>query len=155
VTADRLARLRETFEMIEGPVARLRLSLAHDEASLPSRVGPDPGEAHQQAVDAFLQRFQQATDLTLRKLLPRVLSALEASDARHPFATVLDHLDGYERIDDVSWWVELNDIRNRLTHEYAMTFDVRAAELDLAWASATRLVAEVERLRASLPSGSE
>ncbi len=99
------------------------------------------------ATDAFLQRFQQLTDLTLRKLMPRLLAVLEASDVRHPFGAVFDRLDGFEVLIDVPWWIALNEQRNRLIHEYAMSADDRARELANAWEAAGRLRDELVRIR--------
>lgn len=142
----RQVRLGETFEVIGGPLARLGRSLRDDGPAIlksePDKIGHDL-----LATDAFLQRFQQVADLTMRKLFPRLLAVLESSDALHPFGVVLDRLDGYEVLSDVPWWIELNEVRNRLTHEYAMPADQRAAELAAAWQAALRLFAEVVRIR--------
>ena len=85
--------------------------------------------------------------MTLRKLFPHLLAVLEQSDARPPFGAVLDRLDGYEVLSDVAWWLELNEQRNRLIHEYAMSEEQRAIELTLAWESAERLRVEVQRIK--------
>ena len=66
---------------------------------------------------------------------------------RHPFGAVFDRLDGYEILSDVAWWIELNEIRNRLIHEYAMANDERTDELIRAWRAAGRLHAEILRIR--------
>ncbi|MDB5713930.1 MAG: hypothetical protein JWO15_1327 [Sphingomonadales bacterium] len=99
------------------------------------------------AADAFLQRFNQVCDITTRKLFPRLLAVLDASDVRHPFITVLDRLDGLGVIADPAWWVDLNAIRNRLIHEYAMSLEERASELSIAWVAALRLVEEIDTIR--------
>jgi hypothetical protein len=142
----RQTRLSETFAAVGGPLVRLEQSLQQDGAAIAKRESDKSGH-DQLATDAFLQRFQQVTDLTLRKLFPRLLAALENSDVRHPFGAMLDRLDGYEILSDVPWWIELNEIRNRLTHEYAMSDDARAAEIAKAWAAAGRLHAEIIRVR--------
>ena len=142
----RQVRLGDTFEAIGGPLARLRRSLREDgEAILVDQV--HASGAQLLASDAFLQRFQQTTDLALRKLLPRFLAVLEESDQKVPFAAVFDRLDGYGVISDVPWWIELNALRNRLIHEYAMLADARASELQAAWRAAARLVDELDRIR--------
>lgn len=142
----RQVRLGDTFEAIGGPLARLDRSLRDDGGSI---VMPEHDKSGHDllATDAFLQRFQQVTDLVLRKLFPRLLAVLENSDVRHPFGAVLDRLDGYEVLADVPWWLDLNEIRNRLIHEYAMTVEQRATEIGRAWAAAAMLRAEVVRLR--------
>lgn len=142
----RQIRLAETFEAIGGPIARLARSLQDDGASI-AKPETEKSDYDLLATDAFLQRFQQLTDLALRKLFPRMLAVLEQSDVRHPFAAVFDRLDGYEVLSDVSWWVALNETRNRLIHEYAMSADDRAGEIARAWTAAGRLHAELIRIR--------
>lgn len=141
----RRIRLRETVEGIGGPLARLGRSLRDDGAAIAKPEGEKSGH-DLLATDAFLQRFQQVTDLALRKLFPRLLAVVEDSDIRHPFGTVLDRLDGYGILSDVAWWIELNEIRNRLIHEYAMAADQRRTEIGLAWKAAARLRKEIERI---------
>lgn len=143
----RVLRLGETFDALAGPLARLRRSLRDDAHALPDPERPEQTDEQVDAVDAFLQRFQQTADLTLRKLFPRLLAVLEASDTKRAFASVLDRLDGYEVIDDVAWWTELNSIRNRLIHEYAMEPTARAIELARSWSAAGELVRRLDVLR--------
>jgi hypothetical protein len=142
----RRVRLAETWNGIAGPLARLRRSLREDGLSV---LKAENGKSSHEllATDAFLQRFQQVTDLALRKLLPRLLAVLEDSDVRHPFGAVFDRLDGFEVLADVPWWLALNELRNRLVHEYAMGEDERARELAHAWAAAERLSAELVCIR--------
>ena len=142
----RLVRLNETFDAIGGPLARLGRSLREDGDAI-ARAEADKSSHDQLATDAFLQRFQQVTDLVLRKLFPRLLAVSESSDMRHGFGAVLDHLDGYEVIADVPWWIELNETRNRLIQDYAMSVEDRAAEIGKAWIPAIKLRAEVDRIR--------
>lgn len=142
----RQTRLAETWDGIAGPLSRLQRSLRDDvdAISQPERAKNDHALL---ATDAFLQRFQQVADLTLRKLFPRMVAVLEQSDTRLPFGTVLDRLDGYEVIDDVPGWLALNDLRNRLVHEYAMTDEDRTRELSNALSAAERLADALTRLR--------
>lgn len=142
----RQERLKETFASIAGPLARLRESLHDDEPSV-TRNERDKSAYDRLATDAFLQRFQQFTDLALRKLMPRLLAVLEDSDTRHPFGAVFDRLDGYEILSDVPWWIKLNEVRNRLIHEYAMGLDERTAEMARAWSAAAQLCNELTRIR--------
>lgn len=142
----RQTRLGETFEVVGGPLARLGRSL-RDDADAVLKPESEKSGHDLLATDAFLQRFQQLADLTLRKLFPRLLSVLESSDAIHPFGAVLDRLDGYEVLSDVPWWIELNETRNRLIHEYAMSPEQRDTELESAWKAAARLHLEIVRVR--------
>ena len=142
----RQVRLGDTLEAIGGPLARLGRSLREDGAAVLTAEASKSGH-DLLATDAFLQRFQQVTDLALRKLLPRLLAVLEDQEPRHPFGAVFDRLDGFEVVSDVPWWIALNEIRNRLIHEYAMSTDDRAAELGRAWDAAHRLHDELVRIR--------
>lgn len=141
----RQVRLGETLEALGGPLARLDRSLREDGEAIAKAEGDKSGH-DLLATDAFLQRFQQLTDLTLRKLFPRLLAALEESDVRHPFGAMLDRLDGYEILADVPWWLALNDLRNRLIHDYAMSVDERVEEMARAWQAALRLRDELVRI---------
>ncbi len=147
MSASRETRLAETWQALGGPLARLKRSLLEDEKSLPVRGQAEQSGPDSLAVDAFLQRFQQVTNIVLRKLFPRLLAVLEADDAKRAFGAMLDRLDGYAIIDDVGWWTELNAIRNRLIHEYAMVADARADELRFAWTAAAQLVTKIDLIR--------
>ena len=45
------------------------------------------------------------------------------------------------------WWLALNEIRNRLIHEYAMTPTELTEEIGLAWIAAGKLHAELTRIK--------
>ena len=79
-------------------------------------------------VEAYVSRFGRLQDTMGDKLLPRSLAvALESP------GSMLDNLNRAERlgwIDDVTEWVAVRELRNRLVHEY-MTNAQRFAE-DLA-----------------------
>lgn len=141
----RNVRLVETLDAIHGPLSRLSMSLRDDGPSI-AKAEQDKTGQDLLATDAFLQRFQQVIDIALRKLFPRLLAVLENSDVRHPFGAVLDRLDGYEVLSDVPWWIALNEIRNRLIHEYAMGAEDRRIEIARAWDAASRLRAELLRI---------
>ncbi|HEV2569164.1 MAG TPA: HepT-like ribonuclease domain-containing protein [Sphingomonas sp.] len=101
-------------------------------------------------IDAFLQRFQQVVDLTLRKLFPKLVAALELREERVALRPVLDRLEREGLIESADWWSELNELRNRLVHEYAMAPDQRAAELNKAWSYAHGLLEQLEAIRRHL-----
>jgi hypothetical protein len=136
--------------MLAGPARRLRLSLDRDHSLFPLQGGAFDDDVALLTIDAFLQRFQQVVDLTLRKLFPKLVAALELREERVALRPVLDRLEREGLIESADWWSELNELRNRLVHEYAMAPDQRAAELNKAWSYAHGLLEQLEAIRRHL-----
>lgn len=106
--------------MLAGPRERLRESIADDGGMFPIK-GVPLDRQDRKALDAFLQRFQQVYDILVRKAMPRALAYLTANERALPFRDMLDALDRLELIESADAWEELNQLRNRLVHEYAWT----------------------------------
>jgi hypothetical protein len=140
------AKVLETLDNLVGPVRRLQRSLGNAAGTFPIHATDDTDEVVDE-VDQFLQRFLQVTDITLRGLFPRVATAFFAAPSPQYFRDLLDKLERAEIIDDAAWWVELNNLRNRLVHEYAMEPVVRQRELNAAWTAASTVVQQIERVR--------
>jgi hypothetical protein len=138
--------------MLAGPGARLRASLDEDSGLFPLDA-QSVITADAKAIDAFLQRFQQVSDLLLRKAFPRLLAALEERDERHRFRDMLDELERFGVIESADLWSDINDLRNRLVHEYAMDPEPRSRELNLAWSMAPLLIEAVQRCLSYLDEG--
>ncbi len=150
MTEDPRARVEQILKMLSGPMRRLRLSLESDSQLFPLQPSRFDDDAVLLAIDAFLQRFQQVVDLTLRKLFPKLLAALELREERVALRPVLDRLEREGLIESADWWSELNELRNRLVHEYAMSPEQRAIELNTAWRYAPELVEQLAAIRQHL-----
>lgn len=145
----RKTRLAETFDALAAISRRLALSLSEDSNVFPvdaaSASSEDP--ATMRVLDAFLQRYSQTLDQLLRKLFPRLNAAIIGDDDLLPIRQVLESLHRAGVVESVSAWLELIEVRNRLTHEYALDPASRAAALNEAWDRAPALLAQVERAR--------
>ena len=146
---DRRTRLAETYEALAAIGWRLSLSQREDAAYFPvdaaSASSRDPATVR--VLDAFLQRYNQTLDHVLRKLFPRLNAAIIGDDDLLPIREVLESLDRAGVIDSVSAWLELIEVRNRLTHEYALDPVSRAAALNDAWSRTPCLLAQIARAR--------
>lgn len=142
-------RLAVAFVALGRIGARLRASLERDAAAFPvtpstvRRVDADAATAR----DAFLQRFQQTSDHLLRKLLPRSLAAIDGSAEFRPMRDMLDALERAGAIDSPDPWLTLIELRNRLIHEYALSDQELAADLNDAWVMAPWLLDQIARMR--------
>lgn len=143
-------RARQVLQNLAGPTRRLNLSLQRDASLFPLEPTSFDDEAALLAIDAFLQRFQQVVDLTLRKLFPKLVAALKLREERVALRPVLDRLEREGLIESADWCSELNELRNRLVHEYAMSPEQRATELNTAWRYAPKLVEQLASIRLHL-----
>lgn len=142
-------RLRETLEALTNIGRRLAVSLRDDALIFPLTAADAASndDAVAKSLDAFLQRFTQVLDHILRKLFPRVQAAITSSDDLLTMRELLDALHRAGVIGDVQDWLELIEVRNRLTHEYALDPQERAAALNDAWRRAPALLEQIERAR--------
>ncbi|MFW2831545.1 hypothetical protein [Sphingomonas sp. ID0503] len=143
-------QLGQTLDALVQVGARLRSSLEEDAALFPMSEGSlaGAGSADLKALDAFLQRFQQTADQILRKLLPRLVAAADETSVAFVFRELLERLDRLGAIDGTDTWTALQQLRNRLTHEYVMGLAERAQDLNTAWAMAPLLLDQIERAAA-------
>ena len=142
-------RLRLALEAMEGMEARLDLSLTEDADLFPITAAmlETPSSALVKTLDAFLKRFEQTIDHLLRKLFPLMVAAADARRETLPFRDVLDRLHRFSLIDDPETWVSLNELRNRLVHDYALGKEELAADLSAAWQVSPMLLQQVSLLR--------
>lgn len=141
--------LGETFAALASISLRLSMSLGQDGAFFPvtaASVQSRDGDVLR-VLDAFLQRFQQALDQILRKLFPRLQAAVTLSDELLPVRELLENLHRAGVIASIDTWRELIEVRNRLTHDYALDPEERAAVLNEAWARVPDVLAQVDRAR--------
>lgn len=146
VLGDRLAVALIALERIG---ARLALSLSADSGAFPVSAATvrSPDDTFALERDAFLQRFQQTSDHVLRKLFPRVLASITKSADFLPMQDTLDALHRASIIDDVGPWLALLELRNRLTHEYALNEIELAQDINAAWDMIPLLLAQIDRIR--------
>ena len=142
-------RLDVTLDSLLPVEQRLRSSLLDDRAWFPITAQSlmDGNVDAQRVRDAFLQRFQQASDLLLRKLFPRLLAVIEASPEPVPFVDVLERLHRFGLLDEPHDWATLNELRNRLVHDYVLDRDELAEDFNLAWAMSDAVLGQIDRLR--------
>lgn len=147
--SDRGERLSETIAALTAIGRRLTSSLREEAALFPLSSADAASEdiALMKSLDAFLQRFNQALDQVLRKLFPRVQAAITSSDELLTMRELLDSLHRIGLIQEVQDWLEMIEVRNRLTHEYALDAEERAAALNDAWSRAPALIEQIERTR--------
>lgn len=98
---------------------------------------------------ALLKRFEQLQDQTAR--LARTAFELDLERVRG--VTVRDIANGMEKrlvVDDADDWVDLNNLRNQLVHEYPVGDREQVERVNECWAAMPKLVAIHERLRTYL-----
>lgn len=142
---DRLAVALIALERIG---ARLALSLSADGGAFPVTPTTVRSDIYALERDAFLQRFQQASDHMLRKLFPRTQAAITGSADFQPMRDSLEALHRARIIDDPEPWMVLLELRNRLTHEYTLSDAELAQDINAAWDLSPMILAQIDRIRA-------
>lgn len=141
-----LAEQQRAAERVAARLRRSRQALAGVLPVTAADVGTLPAPA-EDAIDAFLKRFEQLQDLIQNGLF-RTLALLEgesvAALSRRDIALLMEKLGV---IDAADTWSELALLRNMLAHEYPGRPDKQAQRLNLAYAAATPLLAGLDRLK--------
>lgn len=75
-------------------------------------------------LDMMTTRFSKLQDLIGGKIFPLILNIL-GEDALS-FRDKLNTLEKLRIIEDASWWMEMREIRNQITHDYPDNYDILA-----------------------------
>lgn len=82
--------------------------------------------------------------------MPAMHAYLVADARPRSFRDTLDAFERLELIDSADRWEELNELRNRLIHEYALDDATRAQELNAAFALTAMIEATAERFAGAI-----
>lgn len=147
-------RLRAALRKVAAVERRVRWSLDDDaDAIRRYAVTMDAAEVARddaQAADAFIQRFEQLFEITLRRLFPATARVVEFAGRDEGLREILDRLERSGYIVDASRWVRRKALRDRLTHEYPDDPGDKAADLNAALADAADMIAELDQFRTRL-----
>ena len=98
---------------------------------------------------ALLKRFEQLQDQTARLARLAIELELERTDR----VTVRDLANAMERrgiVGDADRWVDLNNLRNQLVHEYPVATRERVDRVNECWAATPLRIDAHQKLRAHL-----
>lgn len=107
-----------------------------------------PGKELRRLLDQFAYRYTRLQDDMGARLFPAALRALGEDVAAMPVIDRLNRLEQLGWLPSAEEWADLRRIRNEFTHEYPESAEERRERLELAIASARRLVhllGQVER----------
>lgn len=134
--------------------ARVGDSLRDDEAAIrrfaDAMLAGNGTRDDARAADAFVQRFEQLFEITLRRLFPATARVADVGDRADGLRELLDRLEKLGFIADAPKWVRRKDLRDRLVHEYPDDPRERAADLLSALDEAGVVVAELAQFRERL-----
>jgi hypothetical protein len=99
-----------------------------------------PGKELRRLLDQFAYRYTRLQDDMGARLFPAALRALGEDVAAMPVIDRLNRLEQLGWLPSAEEWADLRRIRNEFTHEYPESAEERRERLDLAIASARRLV---------------
>ena len=112
----------------------------------PGTIGALP-IADDDALFAFLKRFELFTDTILRRVLRPTLELAREDVAEMSNLDVLFRLETLGGLADADRFSQIIALRNRLTHEYPMSDADRAARINAAYASTAVLLEDYAGLK--------
>lgn len=98
--------------------------------------------------DSLAARFSKLQDMIGNKIFKFILE-FEKEDAQS-LRDKLNILEKLGYIDDVHWWDELRDIRNKLAHDYPDDYDLLADDFTVMAGRARELLRFWEELKTKL-----
>ncbi|MFN7038088.1 MAG: hypothetical protein ACK4OM_00760 [Alphaproteobacteria bacterium] len=96
-------------------------------------------------LDMMTTRFSKLQDIIGAKIFPLILEIL-GEDA-HTFRDKLNKLEKLDYIDDASWWMELREIRNQITHDYPNNHAILVEHFNIMIPKAKELLEFWNKLR--------
>jgi hypothetical protein len=97
-------------------------------------------------LDQFAYRYTRLQDDMGNRLMPAALLAMGEEVSSKSMLDCLDRLEQLDWLPSSDEWMELRRIRNEFTHEYPDTVAERFHRLELALASARRLLEILRRM---------
>lgn len=91
-------------------------------------------------LDMITNRFGKLQDIIGAKILPLILELLGETDTAS-FIDKLNRLEKLNIINSASWWMELREIRNQITHDYPNNYEQLATDFNKLISFATELLA--------------
>ena len=145
-------RLRSALRKLSGIEFRVQLSLSEDYGAINEFIAAieRPTSFNIRAADAFLQRFEQLFEVTLRRLFPAVIRIVDIGDRADGLLNTLIRLEKLGYITDAAAWVRRKELRDRLVHEYPDDLAERALDLTAALIEAAEMLAELAGVRMKL-----
>lgn len=80
-------------------------------------------------LDMITNRFGKLQDIIGAKILPLILELLGETDPTS-FIDKLNRLEKLNIINSASWWMELREIRNQITHDYPNNYEQLASDFN-------------------------
>lgn len=97
------------------------------------------GDEQVQDVDQFILRFSKLQDVMGSRLFPAILQYLKEPYEDRPMLDKLNRLEKLGFIQSAEQWQMIRTIRNNFAHDYPDDPDKNAAQLNLAFSSASEL----------------
>lgn len=89
-------------------------------------------------LDMMTTRFGKLQDIIGLKIFPIILNLLEEDAVA--FIDKLNKLEKLGYIEDVNWWVELREIRNKIAHNYPDDHDLICSHISVVIVKAAELI---------------
>lgn len=142
-----LAQLVETGAHLAGNLSEATAEL---QGRLPLGAG-DPRALPSDTrlrIDAFLKRWEQLQDFLANRLLRAIFAMLLEPTERMSARSAFNRAASLGVLHDERRFIAMQELRNRLAHEYPMSDAKRAARINDAWAFAPALLEEHDRMAA-------
>lgn len=129
----------QTCEIIE---KKIKINISKLEAKFP--VSPEflksLDDETSTLIDSLVFRFTQMQDHIDKKIFPYLLINLKEDDEKASFIDKLRKLEKLGFLETDSFWIELRDTRNLLTHNYPTDYDFVAEQINLCFQKSKELL---------------
>lgn len=138
-------RLEQAFEVCELHLSRMKFACSKVD-SLLSLTQENYYNLEDETIgflDQFIFRFSKLQDFIGTRLFPSVLEYLAEPVAEHAFIDMLNRPEQLNIIPSALNWIEIQKIRNEITHEYPASLNEKIAGLNILfdqWAELKRIV---------------
>ncbi|HKK31930.1 MAG TPA: hypothetical protein VKA18_16215 [Alphaproteobacteria bacterium] len=141
--------LDEALAMAEAVAARLRESKKDLDGVLPTDAAAlaELGNDDHRNIDALIKRVENLQDILPRRVFRALLMAEGEAVRGQPAAAIAERLEGRGAIVSAAQWKDLDDLRNRLSHDYPLNPDIQADRINGAYAAIAPLIGTLDQIR--------
>lgn len=143
---DVVAATREALAAAEAQAAHMERLRVRLQALLPAKADAVRTDEDVERLQAFLRFFEQLYDVIGRRLFRGAIALVDEGVQLLSAKALALRLEQLGAIESRADWLLLGEVRNALVHDYAVTPEAFANQLNMADASLDRLLANLRQI---------